>query len=278
MVASQGQRQDSRGRKKRSTKTDSRTEPVRKTNRDGLMTAGESLARAHSAVRTVVVNRHDRPSLVARIACEVGAEIIEACIQPGADLNTVELARRYGSSRTPVREALMLLENEGLVDIAPRKRPRAKQYSIVEVREIYRTRAVLLDFVAGEVATLAQEKDIEDLRAILTRMRRAANKRDVSSFVWASVEFYDCNNRISRNKTVTRILDSLLLRTLPMRRLNFSQPGRMEETLEDHERLVDAYLRHDARLAAAIIRANHTSALERIEGHFKLTGLLVQTS
>lgn len=275
MVASQGRRRDSRGK---NAKTDASTDAIKKTDHGGLMTVEVSLARARDAVRAIVVNRHDRPSLVARIACEVGAEIIEARIHPGADLNTVELARRYGSSRTPVREALMLLENEGLVDIPPRKRPRAKQYSIVEVREIYRTRAVLLDFVSGEVATLAQEEDIKVLRAILVRMRGASKKRDVSSFVWASVDFHDCNNRVSKNKTVTRILDSLLLRTLPMRRLNLSQPGRMGETLEDHVRLVDAYERHDARLAAAIMRANHTSALARIEGHFKLTGELVLAS
>jgi DNA-binding GntR family transcriptional regulator len=272
----QGQRRDSLGTRKKRTKTDSRKEPARTEVRDGPMTDEESLARAQSAVRAVVLNRHDRPSLVAHIACDVGAEIIEARVQPGADLNTVELARRYNSSRTPVREALMLLENEGLVEIVPRKRPRAKQYSIVEVREIYRTRAVLLDFVASEAAVLARDEDIELLRSILMRMQKASKKRDISSFMWASVELHDCNNRISKNKTVTRILDSLLLRTLSMRRVNVSQPGRMEETLEDHVRMVDAYERHDSRLAAAIIRANHTTALSRIEGYFQNPGSMVQ--
>jgi hypothetical protein len=68
-----------------------------------------SFARAEAVVRRIVAERHDRPSLVSRIACEVGAEIIEQLRQPGDDLNSVELSRRYHTSRTPIREALMLL-------------------------------------------------------------------------------------------------------------------------------------------------------------------------
>src|SRR3954471_18207049 len=76
----------------------------------------QSLARAEGVVRRIVAERHDRPSLVSQIACEIGAEIIGGIRQPGDDLNSVELARRYRTSRTPIREALMLLEKEGLVD------------------------------------------------------------------------------------------------------------------------------------------------------------------
>src|SRR5690554_6333643 len=238
------------------------------------MTAEESLAKAQSVIRAIVASRHDRPSLVAQIACEVGAEIVDAHILPGQDLNTVDLARRYHTSRTPVREALILLENEGLVDIMPRKRPRAKIYSIVEVRELYRTRAALLEFVAADVAARAEQKDIVLLRDILRQMQRASQKRDLIRFVWLNVDFHDHNTRISGNATVKRIIDSLLLRTLAMRRISLSQPGRMEESLEDHIRLVDAYEKHDSYMASAILRANHTVALSKIEAYRKETDRL----
>lgn len=236
------------------------------------MTAEESLAKAQSVIKAIVASRHDRPSLVAQIACEVGAEIVEAHILPGQDLNTVDLARRYHTSRTPVREALILLENEGLVDIMPRKRPRAKVYSMVEVREIYRTRAALLEFVAADVAAHAREEDIALLRGILRQMQRASEERDLTAFMWLNVDFHDHNTRISGNATVKRIIDSLLLRTLAMRRISLSQPGRMEESLEDHIRLVDAYEKHDSYMASAILRANHTVALSKVEDYQKETG------
>jgi DNA-binding GntR family transcriptional regulator len=85
----------------------------------------------------VLIGVRDHLEQRAEIACEIGAEIVEGAIAPGSDLNTVELARRYQTSRTPVREALILLENEGLVDIEPRRRPRAHAHSIDEVQEIY---------------------------------------------------------------------------------------------------------------------------------------------
>ncbi|MFZ9950327.1 MAG: hypothetical protein ACO3FX_12130, partial [Gemmobacter sp.] len=66
------------------------------------MTAAHSLARSEEVIRGIVA-AHDGPaSLVADIACEIGAEIVEGIIRPGQDLNTVDLSRRYDTSRTPV--------------------------------------------------------------------------------------------------------------------------------------------------------------------------------
>ena len=115
-------------------------------------------------------------------------------IQPGRDLNSVELARRYDTSRTPIREALMLLEKEGLVDIPPRRRPRARLLEVKTVREIYRTRATLLEFIASDVALQASEADIAKLRAQLNVLEQFADANDVRAYMWANIEFYDMNS------------------------------------------------------------------------------------
>ena len=235
---------------------------------DGPMSRGDSLSQARRVIRGIVASRHDRPSLVARIACEVGAEIVEA------DLNTVELARRYQTSRTPVREALMLLEHEGLVDIAPRRRPRAHAHTIEEVREIYRTRTVIFELIATDVAQRASDEDIALLDPILDRMAEAVERGDVTAFSWLSVEFHDTDTRLSGNVTAKRIHDSLLLRTLAIRRLSLSLPHRMAKSLEDHVQLVKAYRAHDSNLAGAILRANHMAALDAVERHFRERGTL----
>lgn len=244
-------------------------------SRPGPMTAAESMAQARRVIRTIVASGHDRPSLVAQIVCEVGAEIIEAAVPPGHDLNTVELARRYQTSRTPVREALMLLEHEGLVDIPPRRRPRAHPHTIEEVREVYVTRTVIFELIATEVASRATPEDIAQLDSIIARMQHAADIGDITAFTWLSVEFHDTDTRISRNLTAKRIHDSLLLRTLAIRRLSLSQPERMRKSLEDHIQLVKAYEAHDSNLAGAILRANHTAALQAVQRYHAQGGLLV---
>lgn len=242
---------------------------------EGPMTPAQSLAQARRVIRTIVAAGHDRPSMVAQIASEIGAEIVEAAIAPGHDLNTVDLARRYHASRTPVREALMLLEREGLVDIPPRRRPRAHAHTMEEVREVYVTRTVIFELIATEVAGRATPEDIAQLDGIIRRMKRAAEQGDVAAFTWLSVEFHDTDTRISRNNTAKRIHDSLLLRTLAIRRLSLSQPERMLKSLEDHIQLVKAYQVNDPNLAGAILRANHTAALQAIERHFIGGGALV---
>jgi DNA-binding GntR family transcriptional regulator len=239
---------------------------------DGMMTREESLAQAQRVIRSIVVSRHDRPSLVAQIASEVGAEIVEAIIPPGYDLNTVELSRRYDTSRTPVREALILLENEGLVDIPPRRRPRAHVHTLTEVSEIYRTRTALFELMAADLAAKATEEHIALLRGILKRMEKAAEIGDAVAFSWLSVEFHDHDTRASGNQTAKRIHDSLLLRTLAMRRISLSLPDRMARSLEDHIQLVKAYENRDSHLAGALIRANHMAALSALEKHYRHIG------
>src|SRR5688572_19053087 len=72
-----------------------------------------------------VLGRHgETRSIVDDIVLAIGTDIIEGRLKPGDDLNSVELARTFGSSRTPVREALLTLEREGFVELSARRRPR----------------------------------------------------------------------------------------------------------------------------------------------------------
>ena len=221
------------------------------------------LMRAEAVVRRIMVQRHDRPSLVSDIACQIGAEIIEGIRKPGDDLNSVDLARLYDTSRTPVREALMLLEKEGLVEIPPRRRPSVLVFDVRQVREIYQARGALLALVAAEIAANATPDQLKGLRELIDTMERA--QADVSSYIWANVEFYDRSTQVADNHFVKRIVESLLLRTLPLRRLSLSQPGRLQKSLDDHIRLFRAFEERDSALAAALIRANHQTALATLE-------------
>jgi DNA-binding GntR family transcriptional regulator len=227
-----------------------------------------SLRRAEAVVQRIIAERHDRPSLVARIASEVGALIVVGRLAPGDDLNSVELSRRYQTSRTPVREALMLLEKEGLVDVPPRRRPRVVTFSVGEIREIYRARAALFDLIAADTTAKASAADIAGLRSLVEGMEQGYRRADLDAYVWANVDFYDRNTQLADNRTVKRILDSLLLRTLPLRRLSLSQPGRMARSFDDHRRIIQAYEDRDAHLAAALMRSNHINALASLEAYF----------
>jgi DNA-binding GntR family transcriptional regulator len=233
----------------------------------------ESFMNAVLVIRRIVAEHHDRPSLVSRVACEVGAEIIENIRQSGEDLSSVQLAERYETSRTPIREALLLLEKEGLVRIPQRRRPHVAVLDIVEVREIYRVRAVLFGAVASDAARHRSEDDLATLRDLLSRLEAAHDAHDLSAYLWANVEFYNRLTLAARNVTAKRILDSLLLRTLRLRRLSLSLPGRMEKSMAHHVQLMNAVADQDAALADVLIQSNHLHALAALEQLFSEGGV-----
>jgi DNA-binding GntR family transcriptional regulator len=231
--------------------------------------AAPPLAAAKRVIGRVVAERHDRPSLVATIACDIGAEIIQGQVKAGDDLNSVELSRRFQTSRTPIREALILLEKEGLVEIPPRRRPRVRSLALTEIREIYEARAALFVLMARAAAQQATDEDIRRLEKLLEDLRGHQARGDIESFLWANVQFFDLVTEIANNRTIRAILDSLLLRTLPLRRLSLSLTGRLNASLDDMSRMVRAFEERDGNLAAALIHSNHINALKALSAYFE---------
>lgn len=193
---------------------------------------------------------------VSSIAQQIGCSIIEGRLHPGDDLNTVDLSKQFQTSRTPVREALLLLEKEGLVTIPPYRRPFVAQVSLEEIREIYQVRANLLMLAAELIVNTASDEAIASLRAFLLPMREMAAAHDIDGVFWTSVAFRNREAEICGNRQVKRILDSLGLRTLQLRHLSMKL-GRAyaEQRLSDRERLVSAYEERDASLAVSLTRA-----------------------
>jgi DNA-binding GntR family transcriptional regulator len=207
----------------------------------------------------------DNSSLVGRIAQEVGRDIIEGRLQPGDQVNSVELAQRFSTSRTPVREALLLLEKEGLVEIPARRRPRVASVDLEPVREIYRVRGALVQLVSELICTNATDEQIQELRERFAFMRAAAEARDVDAYFWANVAFNDRATEIAGDRTLRRILDSLGLRVLQLRHLSMSVPSRMAQSVQDHDRLLKAYEERDVELAKSLHRSIILGALRAIE-------------
>lgn len=214
-----------------------------------------------------ILSNSDRANpRVTSIAQALGCAIIEGRLQPGDDLNTLELSKQFQTSRTPVKEALLLLEKEDLVTIPPYRRPFVTQISREEIREIYEVRTNLMMFTAELIANTASDEDIASLRAFLLPIREMVDADDADGVFWASVAFRTRETAICGNRQVKRILDSLGLRTLQLRRLSIaSRDNQTEERLRDRERLVKAYEDHDASLAVALTRTMLRRSLAIVE-------------
>jgi DNA-binding GntR family transcriptional regulator len=204
-------------------------------------------------------------SLPFAIFQELAVQIVEGRLLPGHEVNSADLARRFTTSRTPVREALLLLEREGLVVVPPRRRPFVSPVALDQVREIYEIRGSLYGLVSELVVARATDTEIKALGQWQDLLERDARDGDVDGYFWHNVGFRNAEARLSRNNELQRRLSSLGLQMHRFRHLSLSLPGRLLHSVADHERLVRAYADRDAPLAAAVSKSLVMRGLRAIE-------------
>ena len=219
---------------------------------------------SHKEIARVLENSDRTNPRVSSIAQEIGCAIIEGRLHPGDDLNTVDLSKQFQTSRTPVKEALLLLEKEGLVTVPPYRRPYVARVSLEEIREIYQVRTNLLALVAELVVRTASDEAIAALRTRLPYIHEMVISKNLEGVFWANVAFRNLEVDICGNRQVKRILDSLGLRTLQLRYLSVSLAP-SKRRISDREHLVAAYEERTAPLAIELTRSMVIRSLAIIE-------------
>lgn len=209
-------------------------------------------------------------SLVGRIASEIAREITEGRLPPGADLNSVELASRFGTSRTPVREALMLLEKEGLVEIPPRRRPRVSHISLEEVEELYQIRTVLNAMMMRLFVRNATDGQLREMVELHDEVKRAA-ARSPDEFQHARRRLHNfwldhCGNASLRN-----LLSTWKMRMSVSRLVSYNAED-IERSLMDHDRIVVACLDRDEALVMALMQSMTLAGLDAIKRQHRAKG------
>jgi len=207
-------------------------------------------------------------SLVGRIAAEIAHDIAEGRLAPGADLNSVEMAARFGTSRTPVREALMLLETEGLVEIPPRRRPRVAQISLEEIEELYGIRAALNKLMLELFVRNAGPDDMARMVALHEEMKTHAAAGRLGEFYDARRALHHHWQQRCGNQSLCDLLGTWKMK-LSVARLVGHRAEEMERSLIDTERLVLACLERDEVLAAALAKSMTLFGLEAIKRHHR---------
>ena len=212
---------------------------------------------------TAVEFQEREGSLVGKIANDIANGIMSGELAPGDDLNSVELATRFGTSRTPVREALMLLEKEGLVEIPPRRRPRVALVTLQEIEELYQIRALLNGMMMELFVANADGAAIAEAREVLEAMRTAAEAGDTESFFAERVRLHAVWADGCGNQTLKKTLAAWRSR-LSLKRLGIARPEQIERSLMDHHRLVIACEERDADLARQLIKSMTLEGLKAI--------------
>ena len=204
-------------------------------------------------------------SLVVSIRDDIAREIITGELPPGADLNSVDLARRFSTSRTPVREALLLLAKEGLVDIKAGKRPRVARMSLRDIQELYAVRVPLLTLAAQLLVARLDETDVAAFDALAARVTEASQAKDLNALTSAITEQLDAIVQRCGNTLLVQMMESLRFRTYRMLHYASDRIGFHEDLATDNLRLIKAIKERDAPMATALIESLTSRILRWLE-------------
>jgi len=187
-------------------------------------------------------------------------EIRQGALPPGARLRETELAERLGISRTPVREAIQMLEADGLVVHAPRAGATVRRLDHAEVVELYEMRAVLAGAAARMAARAATEPELAELEALNAEIAAAAGPTAAYEL---NRQFHRLLLEAAKNRYLAKSMGVLQKTLTILGPTTLTDPERAEQAVAEHARVLAALAAHDGARAEAEMRA-HIEAAHRV--------------
>jgi DNA-binding GntR family transcriptional regulator len=197
----------------------------------------------------------DRATAASAIGAELRAEILDLSLPPGTPLVEKLLTARFGVSRTPVREALIRLAEEGLVEIFPQSGTFVGRIPVAALPEAVVIRQALESAALSLAVSRARPEDDERLAAIVLRQKAMAEAGDRDGFHAADEAFHETVSDIAGHPGLWRIAQQAKAQIDRLRRMTLPVPGRMKAVIADHEAILAAFRARD--------RASALAALER---------------
>lgn len=196
-----------------------------------------------------------------RVYEQLRDEILSGAVTTGAQLVEARIATDLGVSKTPVREALIRLQRDGLVEIEPYRGARVIEPAENDVREILELRILLECHIARDLAHRRPPEVLDSLERTIEECRQALGGREDARVYAALTEFSDVMVDAGRNRRLGKALNDLRSVLLMIANTSLRQPGREARSLAEHERILAAIRDGDAEEAAAATEA-HIRSIE----------------
>mgnify|MGYP001546253882 CR=1 FL=1 len=194
-------------------------------------------------------------TLPEQIAAKLSQRIIAEDYQPGQRVLEQQIAAEFQVSRGPVREALRILEKDGLVIILPRRGAQVTRLTVTEVRDIFDIRASLLSLATRLVATRHEPKIVAAIQAGAERLLELAEREaGVASYLAVSYRLSLLIAGGCGNRRLSGMLFSLARQTQRYTKLGLSTPERRRQSARNWRLLADAVRRGNSQAAEAMSR------------------------
>jgi DNA-binding GntR family transcriptional regulator len=198
------------------------------------------------------------------IAAELEREIVNQVLPAGSKLDENALAKRFGVSRTPVREALHVVVSRSLAQRVPYRGVIVSEQSSERIGEMFEAMGeieALCGRLAAERMTVSERAAFETLHL---KMQRMAEQRDFQSYDLANTDFHGMIFDGTHNGEVVEIAQALRLKLAPFRSSQFRMTKRIARSCAEHDTIVTAILDRNARDAEKALRRHLQSAARAV--------------
>lgn len=181
--------------------------------------------------------------------------IVSGTLAPGERIRDQELAAQLGVSRVPVREALKRLEEEGLVETIPNSATRVARVRVEQAAQAFSVIAALHALGARIGVPALTSADDQRMQQADRRRSQALDRGDIIAAIEHDDDFHDVLLEAAGNDELKRSLDRLMPQIWRLDILHFSALAE-RDSLDDHTEIIEACLRRDADVTAALVEQN----------------------
>ncbi len=182
-------------------------------------------------------------------------------------LDERRLSEKLEISRTPVREALARLEQEGLVHIVPRRGVYIVRKTKAEILEMVTVWAALESMAARLITANASDEEIASLRKMFSTFEGDQVQAHIDEYSETNIEFHQAILSLSRCDLLRDIADNLFIHMRSIRARTISDADRADRSIIDHMHIIEALESRDSDLAARLVREHSLNLAAHIEKH-----------
>ena len=197
---------------------------------------------------------------------QIRADILSCDLQPGVQLRENDLAQRYRVSKSPVRDALLRLQEQGLIEVLPRKGYRVVPVSVSDARELYEMRIMMEKACARRAIEEASDEELASLDIF-----RVVDADGLAAWVTYNRDFHSAVAKLSGNtrlaKTACEVIDQfdrLTFMGVSGQQSSAQGNGSAEKLVAEHVAIIDAIQARDKTKAASLIGSHIKKSRKRL--------------
>jgi len=185
-------------------------------------------------------------------------------------LDERSLSEQFGISRTPLREALARLDQEGLVRIVPRRGIYLVRKSKEEILDMILAWAALESMAARLVTEVASEREISSLRKIVNKIDKDELSAHLDEYSESNIKFHQKILELSKSAQIFKMASDLFMHVRAIRARTIGEGDRATKSIVDHMHIIEAIETRDADLAAQLVREHTLNLRQHVALYFHM--------